>query len=54
MTGGTDSTKFKLGYPADVGDVLFKTQSIVKNDTKITDRRSDVDSYIANRHRLRK
>ena len=30
----TDSTKFKIVYPADVRYVLFKTQSIVKNDIK--------------------
>ena len=52
MMDGTDSAKFKIGCPADVRDVLFKTQSSVKNDTKITSRQRKVDGYVANRHRL--
>ena len=38
VADGTDSAKFKIGYAAEVRDVLFKSQSIAKNDTKITER----------------
>ena len=40
MTNGTDSAIFKIGYVADVADMLLLGNIIVRNDTRFrTDRR---------------
>lgn len=49
MTNGIDSAIFKMGYVADIADMLLLGNIIVRNDTRLrTDRRKLTVPLLAN------